>query len=97
LVERVRAMMTRQPVAGITSALRGMAARPDRTPLLAQIKCPTRVITGAADTLIPPSESEAMAAVIPGAQLVVIPDAGHLSNMEQAAAFNEAVKEFIRR
>src|SRR3990172_7110710 len=38
LVERVRAMMTRQPVEGITAALRGMAARPDRTPLLARLQ-----------------------------------------------------------
>ena len=95
--EQVRQMMARQPVSGIAGALRGMAGRPDRTSVLSRIRCPALVITGSADALIPPSESEAMAAAIPGAKLVIIPEAGHLSNLEQPEAFNAALREFFLR
>lgn len=91
----VKAMMAGQRPVGVAAALRGMATRPDRTPLLGSIKVPTLVITSSADTLIPPTESEAMAAAIPGSKLVVIPDAAHLSNVEDPEAFNEAVREFL--
>jgi len=96
LVEQVREMMARQQAAGIAGALRGMAARPDRTALLSRINCPALIITGDSDALIPMSESEAMAAAIPGARLVVIPGAGHLSNLEQPEAFNTAIREFLQ-
>jgi 3-oxoadipate enol-lactonase len=41
--------------------------------------------------------SEEMQRSIPGAELVVIPDAGHMSNMEQPAAFNRALARFLER
>lgn len=91
----VRAMMARQPAGAVIAALHAMAARPDRTPLLASIRVPTLVITGSADTLIPVSESEALAAAIPGARLVVLPGAAHLSNVEAPDAFDRAVREFL--
>ncbi len=95
LTAYVRSMMARQPPGGVAAALRGMAARPDRTPMLASINIPTLIITGSADTLILPSESEAMARAIPGSRLVVAPDAAHLSNVENPDVFNTAVREFI--
>ena len=88
-------MMAEQPPAGVVGALRGMAVRPDRSPMLAAIKVPTLIITGSLDTLIPPSESEAMAKAIPGSKLVVIPGVAHLSNVEAPEAFNAAVRTFI--
>ena len=72
-----------------------MAARPDRTPMLGAIHVPTLIITGSADTLIPPSESEAMAKAIPGSKLMVIPGVAHLSNVEAPEAFNTAVRDFM--
>ena len=95
LAEYVRSMMARQRANGVAAALRGMAARPDRTPMLGSINVPTLIVTSRQDTLIPLSESEIMARAIPGSQLVAIPDAAHLSNMENPDAFNAAVKEFI--
>ncbi len=89
-------MMARQPPAGIVAALRGIAARPDRTPQLASIAVPTLIITGTADTAIPPSESEAMAKAIPGSKLLVIPDVAHLSNVEAPRVFNDAVRGFLK-
>ena len=91
----VKTMMARQSVAGVVAALHGIAVRPDRTPMLAAVNVPTLIITGSADTLIPPSESEAMAAAIPNSKLVVIPDVAHLSNAEAPEAFNAAVREFL--
>jgi len=95
LTASVRSMMAGQHPAGVAAALRGMAARPDRTPLLGSIHVPTLIITGQADTLIPVSESEAMNEAIPGSQLVIIPDAAHLSNVEAPEAFNGAVRELV--
>ena len=79
LSSTIKTMMAEQRPAGVVAALRGMAARPDRTPMLGAIHVPTLIITGSADTLIPPSESEAMAKAIPGSKLVVIPGVAHLS------------------
>lgn len=97
LTGRIHAMIARQPAQGTAASARGMAQRPDRIPMLPSIHAPTLIITGSADTLIPPSESEAMAARIPDSELVVIPDVGHLSNLEDAEAFNGAVRRFLQR
>ena len=90
----VHSMMARQRAAGIMSALRGMAARPDRTSLLRFATVPTLIVTGSADTLIPPVDSEAMQALIPDSTLVNIPEAGHLSNIDKSDAFNDAIRAF---
>ena len=91
-----RAMMARQSVAAVVSALEAMRDRPDSTPTLAQITVPTLVITGADDQLIPVKEAEAMRDAIRDARLVTIPGAAHLSNFEQPDAFNAAVREFLK-
>lgn len=95
VVRAVREMILSTPPAGIARALRGMAARPDSTPLLGTIRVPTLILVGEEDTLTPPVESEAMAKAIPGAALVRIPGAGHLSNLEQPAAFTRALADFL--
>jgi pimeloyl-ACP methyl ester carboxylesterase len=63
--------------------------------LVANIHMPTLVIAGSEDALVPPSESEALARLIPGAQLNLIPRAGHLVAFEQAAAFNEVIRNWL--
>ncbi len=93
----VRSLMSHQRSTTVTSALRGMAARPDRTPLLANIKFPTLIITGSADVVIPPSESEAMHKAIAHSTLINIPDAGHLANLDKPDAYNEALQAFVNQ
>jgi len=89
-------MILRQSVNGIVGAQLGMAERPDSTPLLPTINVPTLCIFGAEDVITPVEpEGKSLAAAIPGARLVVIPNAGHLSNLEQPEAFNAAVREFL--
>jgi len=91
----VRGLMTSSTPAGVIGALLGMAERPDSTSLLPQISVPTLVITGADDMLIPSSESEKLAQAIRGAQLAVIPHAGHLVAFEQPDAFNRVLHAWL--
>jgi len=95
MAQQVRALMAGATPQGLASALLGMADRPDATPRLAQIKVPTLVITGADDTLIPPSESELLAKGIRGAELEIIPGAGHLVAFEQPEAFNRHLTAWL--
>lgn len=95
LCSTIKSMMAEQRPAGAVAALRGMAARPDRTDMLTTIGVPTLVITGSEDTLIVPGESEAMAKKIPGSELVIIPGVAHLSNVEAPETFNSAVRVFM--
>ena len=94
----VRSIMARQRSAVLASALRGMAARPDRSALLRYVKVPTLFITGSADALIPPADSEAMHNVMSNnSTLVTLPDAGHLSNLDKADAFNDALRQYYAK
>lgn len=92
---RVRQLIDAATPQGIAAASRGMAARADSTELLAQIHHPTLVIVGEEDALTPPQVAHEYAAQIPGARLLTIPHAGHLSNLEQPRAFIQAVRQFL--
>jgi pimeloyl-ACP methyl ester carboxylesterase/ribosomal protein S18 acetylase RimI-like enzyme len=65
--------------------------RPDSRPGLAAIGCPTLVLVGDDDQLTPPAWSEELAAGIPGARLVVVAGAGHLSTLDQPERVTEAL------
>ena len=60
-----------------------------------KVTVPTLVVVGADDRLTPPAMAKSIADAIPGAKLAVIPAAGHLSNIEQPAVFNEIVLDFL--
>ncbi len=74
-----------------------MLAHTDTRPLLPRIKVPTLLLWGDDDRRSPLSVGEHLRDGIPGATLVVIPEAGHLSNLEQPARFNAAVRDFAGR
>lgn len=82
---------------GAAAALRGMAVRPDSKDVLARFAGPAMVVVGEQDALISPEKAKAMADLIRGAQLVKIPGAGHLSNLEAPEAFHRAVEPFLAR
>lgn len=94
-VKEVRHLIGQGTPAGVAAAQRGMAKRPDSTPTLATVNCPTLVVVGAEDTLTPPAEAEKMVAGIKGARLARIPGAGHLPNIEAPALFDQALLEFV--
>jgi pimeloyl-ACP methyl ester carboxylesterase len=86
-----------QPAEAIAAAALGMAERPDSTPDLATIDVPTLVITSDGDLLIPPDVSAPMADQITGAQLAVLPGAGHLSNLEDPTGFSRLLATHLER
>jgi 3-oxoadipate enol-lactonase len=97
LWERVKALIAGQPAGSIAAAALGMAERRDSTEDLGSIRVPSLVITSADDTLIPPAATTPMAEQIPGAELVTIPAAGHLSNLEAPHEFNAALAALLQR
>ena len=92
---RIRRMIATATPSGIAAASRGMAQRADLTHLLPSILFPTLVVVGESDAITPPDMAREFAAKIPGAQTVVIPYAGHLSNLEQPENFFEVVRSFL--
>lgn len=93
VIAKFRSMLLgidRQGLAGLYAAVRDTDFR--RT--IALIPRPTLVIAGQYDTVTLASHSEAIAAAIPGAKLLILP-AVHLSNVEYPAEFTQAVLEFL--
>lgn len=70
------------------------SAETDTRELLPRIEVPTLVLWGEDDRRSPIHVAEQLHAAIPGAELAIIPGAGHLSNMEQPGAFNAHVRRF---
>lgn len=60
-----------------------------------QIRVPTLVLVGDQDLITPPELSDELAGLVPNARIQVIEDAGHISNLEKPAEFNQAVGQFI--
>jgi len=78
----------------VVAALRAMRDRPDSTPLLPSIACPTTIVAGEEDAIVPMAEAEAMQRAIPGARLERLPHVGHLSNLEAPAAWARLLAAF---
>ena len=97
VVDALRAMILSNSVETITGAITALMTRPDSMALLPTIHCPTLIIVGDEDVLTPRALSEDIQRGIAGAELTVVPEAGHMSNMEQPAAFNEALARFLER
>ena len=94
---QVSGWITASSAEAIAAAQRGMALRPDARDILARFGGPVLVVVGSDDALTPPAKARAMADLVPGAELVEIPKAGHLSNLEQPFAFNTALARFLDR
>jgi pimeloyl-ACP methyl ester carboxylesterase len=87
---------------GLTVGFEGFARqteaiieRIDSRPSLAAICVPTLVLAGDSDPLMPPDRAKEIAAVIPQARLVVVPECGHASTLEQPDAVNQALIDWI--
>jgi pimeloyl-ACP methyl ester carboxylesterase len=94
VIERAKALM-QHPDNGWLGSLQAMKTRPDSTDQLTSIDVPTLVIVGEEDGITPPDAARKMHELIGGSQLVVIPEAGHLSNLEAPEAFNGALAGFL--
>jgi pimeloyl-ACP methyl ester carboxylesterase len=94
-VEQVRALVLASSAQSISGALNALMTRPDSTSLLPSIHCPVQIIVGEEDTATPRALSENMQQRIAGSELAVIPQAGHLSSIEQPHVFNQTVARFL--
>jgi pimeloyl-ACP methyl ester carboxylesterase len=93
----VRASIERTTPDADIFAVTAMRDRSDQTDRLPGLHCPTLVVAGSGDAILKVEDSRTMAEAIPRGEFVVIPQTGHLSNLEDPAAFNLAVDDFLRR
>lgn len=82
--------------AGYIACCQAIAAI-DTTARLPGIAVPTLVIAGALDQGTPPAMAQVMAQAIPGARLVLLPEASHLSVLEQPLAFRSALDDWLQQ
>lgn len=97
LVGAVVDMFTRKSADVFAAQIRALLDRPDARPLLETIHCPTLVLCGADDTWSPAARHEAMAAAIPRAQLVIVPECGHMCTLERPQAVTQALLDWHAR
>jgi len=95
VVDRVRALIEANRPEPIARAQEGMALRADSSDLLREIAVPTLVIHGEDDLIVPRGEAQLMARGIRGARIELLERAGHMVNLEDPAAFNRLLKEFL--
>ena len=95
--EQLAAWIEEQDPADVAWAQRAMAARPDRTHVLAAFRGPVTVVVGDEDTVTPVAAAEHMVEAAPAAQLVVVPRSGHMSAVEQPAAVAAALSDLAQR
>jgi pimeloyl-ACP methyl ester carboxylesterase len=95
---RERSTVQHRNAKGLALAARGMLTQRDARVigLLPEIKVPSLIVVGADDAPFL-AASDYMASKIPGAQKVVIPQAGHAVNIDQPQAFIDAVEPFLAR
>ena len=95
LVELVRRTISANAPEKIEGMINALMTRPDSVKLLSSIHVPTLIVVGSEDVATPPSLSASMRNGIAGSELVLLRQAGHLSNIEQPEAFNAAVTHFL--
>lgn len=94
-VEAIRVTIARTPPLAIAGTLLALAARTDTTSALEKVTVPTCIIVGEHDITTPPDASRAMHAAIPGSELHIIPDAAHMSPLENAEEVNRVMLAFL--
>jgi pimeloyl-ACP methyl ester carboxylesterase len=95
LFESVLEMLERSSPAQFSAQINALLTRPDAASGLGAITCPTLVLTGEQDVWSPPAQHAAMAQVITGAQLCVVPHCGHMSTLEQPEAVASAMRQWL--
>jgi len=91
----VRTMAEETGVEAFVRQQNALIDRVDARPYLKSIVCPTLVLVGDGDLLTPPELSQEIVDSIHGAKLVVVPNCGHLSTLEQPEAVNSALLDWL--
>ena len=93
----VKELIRSQQPEAVAQASIAMAGRADSTKDLPGIDVPTAVIVGESDEITPLPNAQTMHQAIPHSSLTVVPDAGHLSNLEAPEAFEKAIRAWLRQ
>lgn len=97
IVEMIRGIIEKTSPITVAGTLIALAARTDTTASLPSIKVPTLILVGQYDALTPPAASQAMKEKIPNAEMHIIPDAAHMSNLENPTEFNRHLINFLNK
>ncbi len=95
-ISLIHGIISRTPPIAIAGTLLALAARTDTTPSLGKFTIPTLILVGDQDITTPPEASRSMHQRIPGSMLQIIPDAAHMSPLENPEAVNTAMMTFLR-
>ncbi len=96
VASRLAGWLAERSIAAAVRLNQGMARRRDQRPLLPTLRLPVTILAGEEDALWPAAEVRQTAAATPGAELQFIPQAGHLPMLENPAAFDPALDEFLQ-
>jgi len=96
LIEQIVGMFERKTPELFEAQMKALLARPDATPVLRQICCPALFLSGREDGWSTASTHQQMAAAVPDSQVVIVPDCGHMSMLEQPAAVSQALRDWLR-
>jgi pimeloyl-ACP methyl ester carboxylesterase len=95
LVKKLRAVSERVGYACFKNHQIACSTRLDSIDFLSQIDIPALIIGGTEDTVTPPERQAEMKEKIPNAQLIMIPEVGHIAHMEAADTVTAAIEAFI--
>jgi 3-oxoadipate enol-lactonase len=95
LESHVRALIEANSVEGLRRAIIRLRDRPDATPQLRQIHVPVLVIAGEEDAVTPVDDARALSTGVRDARLAILPEAGHLSNIENPDSFNAVLRPWL--
>jgi pimeloyl-ACP methyl ester carboxylesterase len=97
LQARLVAMVERSSPESFAAQVRAILTRPDAAAVLATLQIPTLLLSGIGDAWSPPAQHEAMRALCPRAELIIVPDAGHMAPLEQPIAVAAALDAWLSR
>jgi 3-oxoadipate enol-lactonase len=95
IIDEIRRIILSNSPLAICGALLAMAGRTDTTETLAKISVPTLILVGEHDAVTPPTAAKTMNDRISNSKLHLINNAGHMSNLENPAMFNEHLTKFL--
>jgi len=97
IINQIHEMIVNTSPQGIIGALQGMAERPERTDLLAEIDVPSLVVAGEEDQIIDIDDARGMADALPHGEFLPISGAGHMPMIETPAELGEGLNQLINR
>lgn len=96
IVEKVKSIIKSNSSLGIGGTILALASRTDTTSVLAKLSVPTLILCGEHDALTTPKDAGFMHDRAKGSSMYLVPNAAHLSNLENPAFFNEKLLSFLK-